>query len=104
MTNIKKLGDLLPDLSQRKKSTDAPHEIGDCFGLIRDLGVVTGKYNQGYWFSLLKKSGITHHQLKEELIPKMKETETWLKRDKGSTLNRGAWLTNKLSEMVRSRK
>lgn len=99
MSNIKKISDLLPDFQVRKKETTAPHEIGDCFGLLKDEGVVKGKYNQGYWFSLLKKSGVSHYELKNEILKKMKETEDWLK-SKGQTLNKGAWLTNRFRERV----
>lgn len=104
MNNTKKIGDLLPDLKNRKKETDAPHEKGDCFRLLRDLGVVKGKYGEGYWFSHIKKSGVTFYQLEKEIIPKMKELEIWLKKDKGSKLNRGAWLTNRFAAMAKVKK
>jgi len=101
MTNIKKISDLMPNFEKRKKENLAPHEIGDCFGLLVEEGVVGGKYNKGYWFSLLKKSNITHNELKTQLLEKLKETELWL-RSKGEKLNKGAWITNRLRELVKT--
>ena len=103
MSNIKSMKELLPDLSKNKKTTDAPHELGDCFRLLRDLDVVKGKYGEGYWFSHLKKSGVTFYQLKKEIIPKMLEVEGWLLADKKSKLNRGAYLTNRFAELTNNK-
>lgn len=104
MSEIKKIGDLMPDLQKRKKTTKAPHEIGDCYGLVDDLGLVSGRYNKGYWFSLLKASGVSFHVLSKEIIPKLKDQEIWVKNTKKGTMNWGACLTNKLSIMAKTRK
>ena len=81
MNNIKEL------LNIREEETTAPHELADSVNYIKDNIGFSGKYRAGYWLGAIKKSGLTHFQVKQLV-------------DKALTLppkyNRGGFLSNQM--------
>lgn len=76
---------------------EAPHELAAAVNRIEKAGLFTDKYDRGYWLRLVKSADFTHpdEELKR-LLKRAWDIHMWLST-KGERLNRGAWLTNRLT-------
>jgi len=72
-----------------KKPVKAPHELSATVQLLKDEGLVKGRYGFGYWLALVKKSKTSY----TEMIGILKSLEGMDKK-----YPKGAVLTNKLKQ------
>jgi len=75
------------DIKLKKKTVKSPHELSATVQLLKDEGLVKGRYGFGYWLALVKKSKTSY----TEMIGILKSLEGMDKK-----YNKGGVLTNKL--------
>ena len=93
MQIITKAQDEYPEIKpfdiKLKKPVKAPHELSATVQLLKDEGLVKGRYGFGYWLALVKKSKTSY----TEMIGILKSLEGMDKK-----YPKGAVLTNKLKQ------
>ena len=93
MQIITKAKDEYPEIKpfdiKLKKIVKSPHELAGTVQLIKDEGLVKGRYGFGYWLALVKKSKTSY----TEMIGILKSLEGMDKK-----YPKGAVLTNKLKQ------
>lgn len=84
-----------PKKKAPKGEGPAPHEPAAAVNMIRDAGLVTGKYGYTYWLGKLKRAKVSYGEM-HGIMKKLGELPT--------KYNRGGWLTNHLTDLAKQRK